>query len=83
MAHTAHLVALPSQIVEERETRRALHAAVCCLPSEYRLLFRLCYWDEMPQQQIAEFLGLPLTTVRWRLHHGKKLLRVSLKQKGG
>jgi DNA-directed RNA polymerase specialized sigma24 family protein len=32
----------------------------------------------MPCQRIADFLGLPLTTVKWRLHHGKDLLRARL-----
>jgi DNA-directed RNA polymerase specialized sigma24 family protein len=29
----------------------------------------------MPLERIAAFVGVPLTTVKWRVHQGKKLLR--------
>jgi len=45
------------------------------LPPEYALVIKLQYYDEMPVKRIAEFLALPLTTVKWRLHKGKQLLK--------
>ncbi|HEX7331025.1 MAG TPA: hypothetical protein VF290_05970 [Pyrinomonadaceae bacterium] len=27
---------------------------------------------------IAAFMGVPLSTVKWRIHHGKKLLRTKV-----
>jgi DNA-directed RNA polymerase specialized sigma24 family protein len=39
---------------------------------------RLRFLDEMPLERIAAFMGVPLSTVKWRLHHGKKLLRVKV-----
>jgi DNA-directed RNA polymerase specialized sigma24 family protein len=29
----------------------------------------------MPLKRIAAFLGVPVSTVKWRLHRGKSLLR--------
>lgn len=49
------------------------------LPAEYALPLRLRFLDEMPLKRIAAFMGLPLSTVKWRLHHGKKLLREKVK----
>ena len=45
------------------------------LPPDYALPLRLRFLDEMPLKRIAAFMGLPLSTVKWRLHQGKKLLR--------
>jgi RNA polymerase sigma-70 factor, ECF subfamily len=50
------------------------------LPSEYALPLRLRFHDEMPLKRIAAFMGVPLSTVKWRLHQGKKLLREKLEQ---
>jgi DNA-directed RNA polymerase specialized sigma24 family protein len=36
---------------------------------------RLRFFDDMPLNRIAAFMGVPLSTVKWRIHHGKKLLR--------
>jgi RNA polymerase sigma-70 factor (ECF subfamily) len=45
------------------------------LAPEYRLPLRLRYYEEWPVQRIAEFLMLPITTVKWRLHKGRHLMR--------
>jgi RNA polymerase sigma-70 factor, ECF subfamily len=37
------------------------------------------FLDEMPLKRIAAFMGVPVSTVKWRLHHGKKMLRDKLK----
>ena len=42
---------------------------------------KLHFFDEMPLNRIAAFMGVPLSTVKWRLHHGKKLLRAELEAK--
>lgn len=53
------------------------------LPPEYALVIKLQYFDDMPVKRIAEFLALPLTTVKWRLHKGKQLLKDMLENNGG
>jgi RNA polymerase sigma-70 factor (ECF subfamily) len=57
--------------VDNEELRRALET----MPEDYGLVLRLRFLDEMPLKRIAAFLGAPLSTVKWRLHQGKKLLR--------
>jgi RNA polymerase sigma-70 factor (ECF subfamily) len=57
--------------LDNEELRRALEE----VPEDYRLVLRLRFLDEMPLKRIAAFLGSPLSTVKWRLHQGKKLLR--------
>jgi RNA polymerase sigma-70 factor, ECF subfamily len=48
------------------------------LPNDYALPLRLRFLDEMPLKRIAAFMGVPLSTVKWRLHQGKQLLREKL-----
>ena len=49
------------------------------------MALRLRFLDEMPLKRIAAFLGVPVSTVKWRVHRGKQLLREQvelLRQRG-
>jgi RNA polymerase sigma-70 factor (ECF subfamily) len=59
----------------ERDAAAALVEGLDQLPESCRLVMRLRWLDEMSMQQIAAFTGLPVSTVKWRLHEGKRLLR--------
>jgi RNA polymerase sigma-70 factor (ECF subfamily) len=63
--------------------REELKQAVEQLPPEFALVIKLRFYDAMPLKRIAEFLMLPLTTVKWRLHKGKQLLKETLQENGG
>ena len=52
-----------------------MRLALESVPSDYALVLRLRFFDEMPLKRIAAFLGASLTTVKWRIHRGKQLLR--------
>lgn len=64
--------------VEDRERDALMNSAIDLLPQDYAMPLRLHYFDDMPLKRIAAFLGLPLSTIKWRIHHGKKLLRTRL-----
>jgi RNA polymerase sigma-70 factor (ECF subfamily) len=66
-------LAQPFKPAEDFETAW-VRAGVERLPSEYRLLLELRFYDELPLQRIADFLDLPLPTVKWRLRRAKQLL---------
>lgn len=55
-----------------------VRAAIDELADEYRLILQLRFYDEMSLKRIAKFLALPLTTVKWRLHRAKQLLKEKL-----
>ncbi|HTG14741.1 MAG TPA: sigma factor-like helix-turn-helix DNA-binding protein, partial [Blastocatellia bacterium] len=57
-----------------------LKLAIEQLPADYALVLRLRFFDEMPLKRIAAFLGVAVTTVKWRVHRGKQLLRARLEQ---
>lgn len=57
------------------ERNQAVACAVARLPPEVRPVLELYYLDDWSVREISLFLGLPETTVKWRLHTGRKLLR--------
>jgi len=64
--------------VAEKERDEAMIEAMDNLPADYAMPLKLHFFDEMPLKRIAAFMGLPLSTVKWRIHHGKKLLRAEV-----
>ena len=63
----------------EKERDEEMIAALESLPPDYAMPLRLRFLDEMPLNRIAAFMGIPLSTVKWRIHHGKKLLKEKVK----
>jgi RNA polymerase sigma-70 factor (ECF subfamily) len=69
----------------EAEANDELALALESVPADYALVLRLRFLDEMPLKRIGAFLGVPLSTVKWRIHRGKQLLREqveALRQRG-
>jgi RNA polymerase sigma-70 factor, ECF subfamily len=62
----------------EKERDEAMIEAMESLPADYALPLKLRFLDEMPLDRIAAFMGVPLSTVKWRIHYGKKLLRAKV-----
>ena len=52
--------------------------AIAKLPEEFRTIVILSDIEGLTYEEIAEFVDIPLGTVRSRLHRGRKLLRASL-----
>ena len=87
-AHTNKRVPLDEALLEniealakplaEKERDEEMIRALDTLPDDYSLPLRLHFLDDMPLKHIAAFMGVPLSTVKWRIHHGKKLLRAKV-----
>lgn len=67
----------PCEMVQRREDRRAVLAAVRSLPEHQRTAVRLFYLDGLSQREAAGRLDVPCTTVKKRLHDA----RLKLKQR--
>src|SRR5687767_5636624 len=86
--HLSKRVALDDALLEkiealgrplaDREKDEEMIKALDSLPSDYAMPLRLRFLDDMPLNRIAAFMGVPLSTVKWRIHHGKKLLRTKV-----
>lgn len=65
----------PAGELRQKQAASDLVKGLDQLPEGCRFLMRLRWLDEMSMQQISAFTGLPVSTVKWRLHEGKRLLR--------
>jgi RNA polymerase sigma-70 factor (ECF subfamily) len=77
LEHIGSLTLMPLPAADA-EWDAGLHAALAELPPDYSTALSLRFLDEMPLNRIARFLGVPVSTVKWRLYRGKQLLRERL-----
>lgn len=75
LAHCPEMTVNPSEVLIRKNDRAQVPAMLKRLPDEYRIALELRYYEEWPVAHIADFLSLPITTVKWRLHYGRNLMR--------
>ncbi|MFN4179965.1 MAG: RNA polymerase sigma factor [Armatimonadota bacterium] len=63
----------------DEEQKVIIRDAVQKLEEPSRTIVRLCFWEELTQEEIARELGIPLATVNRRLKHDLDHLRQLLK----
>lgn len=66
-------VPAPHEAILNIEARQAVQNTVNEMPENLRLVILLCYFHEFAYKEIAEMLGLPLGTVKSRIHAAVKL----------
>ena len=66
------------RILEEQLGVEAISRAIDALPEEFREACAMYFLEELSYQQIADILGIPLGTVRSRLHRGRAQLQKML-----
>lgn len=74
----APALADPAANVEERELKERVTQAVRALPAREREVTELFYITGYSQQEIAERLAVPLTTVKKRLQYAREHLRATM-----
>lgn len=72
----------PEDGVERRQTAEALVRALDTLPFDQRLAFVLCEVEERTSADAAALAGTSDGTLRARLHHAKRKLRIALVAQG-
>ena len=65
----------PDCIVEADEARKALWAAIEKLSYDHREIIILRHFEDMPYEDIAKLLGIPVGSVMSRLYYARKKLR--------
>lgn len=68
----------PADECEKATERATIRSALARLPSEHEVILRLYYYEGWSVRRIASHLSIPLTTVKWRLHRGRRLLEQQL-----
>ena len=70
----------PACEVMDRIAGEGVERALDSLPEEFRVACTLYFMDDLSYQEIADAVGVPVGTVRSRLHRGRKLLQKRLWQ---
>lgn len=65
-----------------KQGRKILQDLIQRLPDAYRETMRLRVQEDLSYEEIASRLNLPINTVSTKLHKGKKLLALLLKERG-
>ena len=66
---------LPAEIAEARELAELVHGEINRLPERERLAVLLYYVADRAQNEIAEFLEVPPSTIKKRLHDARRRLK--------
>ncbi|HEX7057007.1 MAG TPA: RNA polymerase sigma factor SigW [Bacilli bacterium] len=62
------------------ETQAKVRKAINTLPQKYKAVVVLRYLQDLSLQEISEILGLPVTTIKTRVHRGREYLRKKLEE---
>ena len=65
----------PEDLLIKKETAEFIRRNIGRLKEIYALPIHLYYFDDMSLAEIGLMLDLPVSTVKWRLHAGRNLLK--------
>jgi RNA polymerase sigma factor (sigma-70 family) len=68
----------PTQIALENEVKDIVHCSIQTLPEGDRIVVTLFYISGYSQKEISNFLGLPISTIKNRLHSALNPLRTKM-----
>ena len=68
----------PPEVAEKRELADAVLAAVADLPPKYRLPITMFHLDGLSYKKVADFLDIPLGTVKGLIHRARAKLKAAL-----
>lgn len=71
----------PEEICQHTERQRLLEGALQRLSRESRRAIELCKLDDFSLKDAAGAMGLPLSTLKVRLHRGRRSLTLEIKRK--
>lgn len=71
---------IPHEFVDKKEASRLIMEIINKLPENKRLVILMYYYQNMQTKEIAEELGLPLTTVKYYLLEARKEIRTELEK---
>ena len=82
LENAEHIAVIPAHVMQGRES--LVLTTLEQLSPQDRQILRLYYWQELPQQEISQRLGIPLGTVKSRLFHARERFRTAfpVKAKG-
>jgi RNA polymerase sigma-70 factor (ECF subfamily) len=71
---------LPEQELILSERQQVVRLAMEALPVKYKSAMALKYYQDLSLQEISDILGIPVSTVKTRIHRGRDYLRRRLEK---
>jgi RNA polymerase sigma-70 factor (ECF subfamily) len=71
--------ATPADLTETAEVQVVVRSALHGLETEYRVAVVLCDMEGLSYEEIAQVTGVPIGTVRSRIHRGRQQLKSALR----
>jgi RNA polymerase sigma-70 factor, ECF subfamily len=68
----------PAGLLLSKFETEHVEAAIAALPDEYRVAATLYFLQDFSYQEIAEIVGVPIGTIRSRIHRGRRMLQKAL-----
>ncbi len=78
--HACEHVVNPVETLLKKERDTAIRGLVAALPEGVQMVLQLYYSEQWSVAQISEFLSVSQTTVKWRLHSGRKRVSARLSE---
>jgi RNA polymerase sigma-W factor len=75
-------VVKPDREMENKEMMAALEEAISVLPEHYRIIVILRHQEQMSYEEIADDLGIPLGTVKARIHRARNMIKEYFRRAG-
>ncbi|WP_168123865.1 RNA polymerase sigma factor SigW [Paenibacillus sp. HB172176] len=63
------------------DTQRIIQEAMESLPPKYKTVMMLRYLHDLSLQEVGDILGMPVTTIKTRVHRGREFLRKKLEHR--
>ncbi len=70
----------PEEVAIQRERKQILRRALESLTEPHRLVFELAVYQELPYAQVGQVLGIPVGTVKSRMHNSVRAIRELLRE---
>jgi len=71
----------PAQVADRESTASVTRRALAQLSPDHQEILRLAFFEEVPYEDIARLLSIPLNTVKTRVYYAKQQLKRSLEAK--
>ena len=70
----------PEDVAIRKERKQSLRRALESLTQPHRLVFELAVYQELPYAQVGQVLGIPVGTVKSRMHNSVRAIRELLRE---
>jgi len=72
----------PDRLIQTNEMFAILEEALANIPERYRMILILRHEEQLSYEEISDVLGIPIGTVKARIHRARNMIREYFKKRG-